>query len=74
MDSGPNKTLLSMDSILLATTHVSGNETLLSIVDESVKEALLSTRQHILFLVLPNKTLLSIDISLNEALLSMDSA
>ena len=49
MDSGPNKTLLSMDSILLATTHVSGNETLLSIVDESVKEALVSTRQHILF-------------------------
>ena len=69
MDSGPNETLLSMDSILLATTHVSGNETLLSIVDESVKEALLSTRQHILFFVLPNKTLLLIDISLNDTLL-----
>ena len=74
MDSGPNETLLSMDSILLATTVVSGNETLLSIVDESVKEALLSTRQHILFLLLPNKTLLSIDVSLNKTLLSMGSA
>ena len=74
MDSGPNETLLSMDSILLATTHVSGNETLLSIVDESVKEALLSTRQHILFLLIPNRTLLSMDVSPNETLLSMDSA
>eukprot|EP00959_Pyramimonas_sp_CCMP1952_P098097 2050421-Pyramimonas_sp.AAC.1 len=38
-DVGPNETLLSMDLILLATTDVSGNETLLSIVDESAKQA-----------------------------------
>eukprot|EP00959_Pyramimonas_sp_CCMP1952_P382704 8019216-Pyramimonas_sp.AAC.1 len=50
---------------------VSGNETLLSIVDESAKQALLSTRQHVLFLLLPNKTLLSIGVSPNETLLSI---
>ena len=74
MDSAPNEALLSMDLILLATTDVSGNETLLAIVDESEKEALLSTEQHILFLLLPKKTLLSIDVSLNETLLSMELA
>eukprot|EP00959_Pyramimonas_sp_CCMP1952_P429839 9002107-Pyramimonas_sp.AAC.1 len=70
-DVGPNETLLSMDLILLATTDVFGNETLLSIVDESAKQALLSTKQHILSLLLPNKTLLSIDVNPNETLRSI---
>ena len=74
MDSAPNEALLSMDLILLTTTDVSGNETLLSMVDVTAKEALLSTRQHILFALIPNETLLSMDLSPNETLLSMDSA
>ena len=51
-----------------------GNETLLSMVDVIAKEALLSTRQHILFALIPNETLLSMDLGPNETLLSMDSA
>ena len=63
-----------MDLVQLTTTDVSGNETLLSIVDVSAKEALLSTRQHILFVLIPNETLLCRDVGPNETLLSMDSA
>ena len=79
MASAPNETRVSMDlisneTLLLTTTDASGNETLLSIVDVSAKEALLSTRQHIVFVLIPNETLLSMDVSPNETLRSMDSA
>eukprot|EP00959_Pyramimonas_sp_CCMP1952_P326419 6832798-Pyramimonas_sp.AAC.1 len=66
--------LISNETLLLTTKDASGNETLLSIVDVSAKEALLSTRQHIVFVFVPKETPLSMDVSPNETLLSMDSA